>query len=87
VCKYKMQLSLKRCKQYVFVLFNFNACTDLMFPVASSSVVRKRQRVLHFNSYVTLLIIEFQELMMTVVSALGVVSYFVFHCYVSSSTL
>jgi hypothetical protein len=85
VCKYKMQLSLKRCKQYVFVLFN--ACTDLMFPVASSSVVRKRQRVLHSNSYVTLLIIEFQELMMTVVSTLGVVSYFVFHCYVSSSTL
>lgn len=56
VCKYKMQLAIKRCKQYVpwgiaspFVRVN-------RVSTASSSVVRRRPRVKLFNSYVTLTI-------------------------------
>ena len=52
VCKYKMQLAIKRCKQYVtFPRWRGRrSCSPC--PIASSSVVRRRPRVQLFNSCV-----------------------------------
>ena len=49
VCKYKMQLSLKRCKQCVFLYTLFELCLLILYA-ASSSVVRRRRRVLRSSS-------------------------------------
>ena len=54
VCKYKMQLALKRCKQYVVLPVSRFVAVVHVDCVASSSVVRRRRRVLPSNSYVLL---------------------------------
>lgn len=51
-----MQMSLKRCKQYVFPIFLLLVFISLLpCPIASSSVVRRRQRALLLLSCVFLI--------------------------------
>ena len=50
VCKYKMQLALKRCKQYVVVVVLALGSMLTRCTLASSSVVRRRRRVLRSSS-------------------------------------
>ena len=55
VCKYKMQLSLKRCKQYVpITIIVVLLRLTLITSPALSLVVRRRPRVLRLPSYVFL---------------------------------
>ena len=62
VCKYKMQLPIKRCKQYVLRWYWPFECRDLtnfVIYLASSWVVTRRRRVLRCNSCVILPSIRF----------------------------